>query len=121
MAVDPITVIKVAGKVKDVSETVNTATKAMGINQESIFAKNEEEGKGGAINSVLQTADTVTGGVIGKTVEKADEATGGLASKGIQSADKIVTPILDVADAADGPDIDDVAKMGKKLPPNLQA
>lgn len=105
--------IEVAGQVKNTADTINTASKAAGINQDSIFAKNEAEGKGGAINSVFQAADTITGGAVAKTYETADSASGGVLSQSVQGIDKIATPILEAADSSD---IGDLAKKGKKMP-----
>ncbi|MBQ2645496.1 hypothetical protein IJG14_08015 [bacterium] len=112
--------IQIAGQVKDVADTVNTVAKAANVNQDSVFAKNEEEGKGGAINSIFQAADTITGGTVGKIYGAVDEKTGGVASKAVHVADQIATPVIETADALDGPDVGDVAKVGKKLP-NLEA
>lgn len=108
--------IQIAGKVVQASEMINTASKAAGINQDSIFAQNEKEGKGGALNSVFQAADTVTNGQIGTVVKTVDGVTNGAASKVTQTADKIITPVLDVANTVtgDGADGDVLQKLGKK-------
>ncbi len=108
--------VKIAGQVVEASEMINTASKAAGINQDSIFAKNEKKGKGGALNSVFQAADTVTNGQIGTVVNTIDGVTNGAASRVTQSADKIVTPALDIAGVVtgDGVDGDILQKLGKK-------
>ena len=113
--------IQVAGQVVDTANTVNTVSKAAGINQDSIFAEAEKEGKGGPLNSVFQAADTISGGKIGKKVENINDTTGGMAMKCLQTADKIAEPVLDIAGAADGEiDIENLQKKGKKMP-NLNA
>ena len=115
--------VQIAGKVKDVAATVNMASGPLNINQNSIFAQNEKQGKGGALNSILQACDTTSGGMTGKMFQGADMLTGGTLSKTVQMTDKIATPLLEVADLAGGPDIEDatkIAKLGKKLP-DLQA
>lgn len=115
--------VQIAGQVKDVADTVNIASEALNINQDSIFAQNEKQGKGGAINSVLQACDTTSGGMTSKVFKGADMLTAGTLSKTVQMTDKIATPLLEVADLAGGPDIEDatkIAKLGKKLP-DLQA
>lgn len=120
---DPITVIKVASKVKTVADTVNTVAKATGKNQDSVFAQKEKEGKGGAINSVFQAADTLTGGTIGKVASAIDDKTGGKASKIVQTADKVVSPVMDAADKIGGSGTVDAAKASKlpKKMPDLNA
>ena len=113
--------IQVAGQVVDAANTVNTVSKAAGVNQDSIFAEAEKEGKGGPINSVFQAVDTISGGKIGEKVENINDATGGMAMRGLQTADKIAEPVLDIAGAADGEiDIENLQKKGKKMP-NLNA
>ena len=108
--------VQIAGQVKDVADTVNTASQVMNVNQDSIFAKREEEGNGGAINSVFQAADTLTGGSVGKVAEEVDKNTGGMAGTALQAADKIVTPVMEAIDMTDGPDVGDGAKILKKMP-----
>ncbi len=108
--------LQVAGQVKDVADTVNFAAKEMNINQNSVFAKNEREGNGGAINSVFQAADTVSFGAVGKVTQAIDATSGGTFSKTVQMADKIATPVMEVADLMGGPDIEDGAKILKKMP-----
>ena len=109
--------IQIAGQVVDTANTVNTVSKAAGVNQDSIFAEAEKEGEGGPINSVFQAADTISGGKIGEKVENINDATGGMAMKGLQAADKIAEPVLEIAGAADGEiDIENLQKKGKKMP-----
>lgn len=115
--------IQIAGEVKDVADTVNTASKALNINQDSVFAKNEEQGKGGAINSIFQAADTLSMGSVSKTYEAVDQSSMGVLSQTVQSVDKVATPILETVDMANGPDVGDVgevANIAKKLP-NMKA
>lgn len=107
--------VEVAGKVVQASEMINTASKAAGINQDSIFAQNEKEGKGGALNSVFQAADTVTNGQVGKVMETVDGVTNGAASNVTQTADKIATPVLNaVGGAGEGTEEELLKKLGKK-------
>lgn len=105
--------IQIAGQVKQAADTVNTVSQKLNINQDSIFAKNEKEGKGGAINGVLQAADTVTGGVVSKAHSLVDKTTGGMTSKVTQAADKIATPVLNVVagSSSEGGTLDKLTKM----------
>lgn len=103
--------VQIAGKVVDTANTVNTAAKTAGINQDSIFAKNEAEGKGGPINSVFQAVDTVSGGAIGQKAESINDATGGKAMEVLNTADNIAGTVLDVANADEN-----LLKKGKKMP-----
>lgn len=108
--------VEIAGKVVQVSDMVNTASKAAGINQDSIFVQNEKEGKGGAINSVLQTADTVTKGQVGNAVSALDSATNGAVSKVTQTVDKLATPVLNVVGGTDiGSEDEILKKLGKNV------
>lgn len=107
--------VEVAGKVVQASDMINTASKVAGINQDSIFAQNEKEGKGGALNSVFQAADTVTNGQVGKVMETVDGVTNGAASNVTQTADKIATPVLNaVGGAGEGTEEELLKKLGKK-------
>lgn len=107
--------VEVAGKVVQASDMINTASKTAGINQDSIFAQNEKEGKGGALNSVFQAADTVTNGQVGKVMETVDGVTNGAASNVTQTADKIATPVLNaVGGAGEGTEEELLKKLGKK-------
>lgn len=107
--------VEVAGKVVQASDMINSASKAAGVNQDSIFAQNEKAGKGGAINSVFQAADTVTNGQVGKVMETVDGVTNGAASKVAQTADKIATPVLNaVGGAGEGTEEELLKKLGKK-------
>lgn len=107
--------VEVAGKVVQASDMINSASKAAGVNQDSIFAQNEKTGKGGAINSVFQAADTVTNGQVGKVMETVDGVTNGAASKVTQTADKIATPVLNaVGGAGEGTEEELLKKLGKK-------
>ncbi len=108
--------VQVAKQVVDTAETVNTVAKSAGINQDSIFAQKENEGKGGPVNSVLQAADTLSFGTVGKQVGAGDKLTGGLISKTIGQVDVVAKPILAVTDTIDGVDSGDIAKAAKKMP-----
>ncbi len=108
--------VEVAGKVVQASDMINTASKAAGINQDSIFAQNEKEGKGGALNSVFQAADTVTNGQIGTVMNTIDGVTNGAASRVTQAVDKVATPVLNaVAGTDEGANEEELLKkLGKK-------
>ncbi len=106
--------VEVAGKVVQASDMINTASKAAGINQDSIFAQNEKEGKGGALNSVFQAADTVTKGQVGKVMGKIDDVTDGAASKITQTVDQVATPVLNAVGMGDGGEEEVLKKLGKK-------
>lgn len=108
--------VEVAGMVVQAADMINTASKAAGINQDSIFAQNEKEGKGGALNSVFQAADTVTNGQVSTVMNTLDGVTNGAASKVTQAVDKVATPVLNAVTGNDAGASEEelLKKLGKK-------
>ena len=107
--------VEIAGKVVNTANTANSVSKEMGINQDSVFAQNEKAGKGGAINSVFQAADTITNGQVGSVVNAADGLTNGAVSKTTQAVDKVATPVLNaVAGTGDNGNEELLKKLVKK-------
>lgn len=113
MPINPMMIkkgVEIAGKVVQTADTINTVSEQMGINQDSIFAEKQKNGKGGALNSVFQAADTVTNGKVSTVVGTLDKVTNGAASGAVETADKIVTPVMNVVNGVGGENQEEILK-----------